>query len=75
MKIKPVLTDVVSVLLHNVRLQQVICQDKGPLLHCVQQHGGGLQLLACAQLLPRSLGLRLQQVVDRRHHGLRSANR
>lgn len=67
-----VLTDVVGVLLHDVRLQQVIRQHEGPLLHCVQQHGGGPQLLACAQLPPRSLGLRLQQVVDRRHHGLQS---
>lgn len=69
-----VLTDVVSVLLHDVCLQQVIGQDEGPLLHRVQQHGGGPQLLARAQLPPRSLGLRLQQIVDRLHHGLGSPN-
>lgn len=66
------LTDVVGVLLHDVRLQQVVSQDEGALLHRVQQRGGGPQLLTRAQLLPRRLGLRLQQVVDRRHHGLQS---
>lgn len=68
------LTDVVSVLLHNVRLEQVVSQDEGALLHRVQQHGSGPQLLACAQLPPRRLGLRLQQIVDRLHHGLGSPN-
>lgn len=73
-RLTAVLTDVVGVLLHDVRLQQVIRQHEGPLLHGVQQHGGGPQLLACAQLPPRSLGLWLQQVVDRRHHGLQNPN-
>lgn len=54
-----ILTDVVGVLLHDVRLEQVISQDEGPLLDRVQQHGGGPQLLACAQLPPSRLGLRL----------------
>lgn len=54
-----ILTDVVGVLLHDVRLEQVISQDKGSLLDRVQQHGGGPQLLACAQLPPSRLGLRL----------------
>lgn len=66
------LTDVVGVLLHDVSLQQVVGQHEGALLHRVQQGGGRPQLLGRAQLLPRCLRLRLQQVVDRRHHGLRS---
>lgn len=68
------LTDVVSVLLHDVRLQQVVSQDEGPLLDCVQQHGGSPQLLACAQLPPCRLSLWLQQIVDCLHHGLGSPN-
>lgn len=67
---KQLLTDVVGVLLHDVRLQQVVSQHEGPLLHGVQQHGGGPQLLSSAQLPPRCLRLRLQQVVDRLHHRL-----
>lgn len=64
------LTDVVGVLLHDVGLEQVVGEDEGPLFHRVQQHGGGPQLLACAQLPPCRLGLWLQQIVDRLHHGL-----
>lgn len=66
------LTDVVGVLLHDVSLQQVVRQHEGALLHRVQQRGGGPQLLSRAQLLPCRLRLRLQQVVDRCHHGLQS---
>lgn len=69
-----ILTDVVGVLLHDVRLEQVVGEDEGALLDRVQQHGGCPQLLARAQLPPSCLRLRLEQIVDRLHHGLGSSN-
>lgn len=69
--LKLILTDVLCVLLNDIRLQQVVGEDKGPLLHRVQQHGGSSQLITCAQLPPCCLGLRLQQIVHCLHHSLR----
>lgn len=65
------LTDVFGVFLHDVGLQQVVCEHEGALFNGVQQHGGGTQLISARQLHPRRPRLRLQQVIHRLHHRLR----